>query len=403
MAVTKYVSAWHGGRDNYQVQKALHQADLLDKLIVEASPSLVNALKNLTNPGTNLRQEVIPDGYIYTSKLAFLSEVTSKIKFYTTGKVDYYQWLYGAMQLGKKAGELSTKNQSALLSELYSAHWSFQNTRNTNTYKVLYQGHPYSEYLVPLYKRSKYTGVKHYESYPLETEMEIGAPAKYRTALRQAAIDADKIVCPSTFVKHTLVTYGIDESKISVTPLGVDRNLFYIDGTKDAHIFNMLFVGQSVERKGLNRLINSWSKLKLKNSILTLVGRDINYNVQLSESCKIQSVGRLTDSNLRQAMSKSDMLVLPSIAEGFGLVLLQSLACGTPVMATDNTGLQDIISQGNVGKIIPFDEIDNLSDYLQWAYDNKDSLGSLTSLCTETADTFSWGSFRKNILNSLNH
>jgi starch synthase len=84
----------------------------------------------------------------------------------------------------------------------------------------------------------------------------------------------------------------------------------------------------------------------------------------------IELLGHLNWDQLRQRMSQCHALVLPSIEDGFGLVLAQALACGCPVIATDHTGAPDLLQNDEAGYIVPIRRSDLLADRLQQLADS---------------------------------
>jgi glycosyltransferase involved in cell wall biosynthesis len=72
-------------------------------------------------------------------------------------------------------------------------------------------------------------------------------------------------------------------------------------------------------------------------------------------------------------LSRSTALVLPSIEDGYGLVMLQAMACGCPVIASTNTGGLDCIEQGGNGFIVPVADPDAIADRLTWLAGNPDA------------------------------
>jgi glycosyltransferase involved in cell wall biosynthesis len=400
--MNNYVAGVHGGRDNYEPQICLYENNLLHSLVVEANPDLINSLKKINGTHNGItRSSRIPKNFIKTSGRAFSREIFGKLKKNFLKIDDYYGWLTTAKYIGLSSGYISKSIGGNLFMELYSAYWAFNTDDNKDSNKVLFQTHPFSPELRSIYKKYGYSGKKYCEIYPLSSEVELGSNDEFKLALDMAAQMATKIICTSKFTYNSLARNGIDESKIITVPYGVDSNLFYVDGKKSADEFNLLFVGQSSERKGLDRLIDSWIKLNLSNATLTLIGGDIKYNKQVNSTCCIKSLGRVSDSELRKQMSQSDALILPSIAEGFGLVILQSLACGTPVIATENSALPDIVASSGIGKIIPMESIINLPDYIIWAYNNKDGLNKSNNLCIEIAKKYSWNKFRDGLLKAF--
>lgn len=398
----KYVAGVHGGRDNYEPQVCLYENNLLDRLVVEANPDFVNSLKRFIGTDNGIiRSSRIPSGFIETSWNAFIREMYGKLKIRYFNIEDYYGWLKTAKHIGLHSGFLSRKNGSNLFMELYSAYWAFNVNNSKHVRKILFQTHPFAPELRSIYKKHNYSGKKYCEKYPLSSEVELGSSDEFKYGLDMAARMATKIICTSSFTYKSLVLNGVDESKIITVPYGVDSNCFYPDGKKSIDNFNLLFVGQSAERKGLDRLIDSWTKLNLRDSTLTLIGGDVNYNNTVSSTCSIRSLGRVSDSELRKQMSQADALILPSVAEGFGLVILQSLACGTPVIATENTALPDIVASPCTGRIIPMNCVNDLPDFIKWAFDNKAELNKCINSCVDVAKKYSWDDFRNGLLKAF--
>ncbi len=164
--------------------------------------------------------------------------------------------------------------------------------------------------------------------------------------------------------------YGANSEKMSIIPCGVNLELFrpvkkaYTRkqlGFDDEKI--VLYVGRFAALKGLDRLLKAMAYLQHERGLkLVIVGGDgdsapdsIEFQrlaSQLGINDKIQFVGRIEQDNLSQYYSAADLLVVPSYHESFGLVALESLACGTPVVATDVGAMDRIICEGKTGSIL---------------------------------------------------
>lgn len=187
---------------------------------------------------------------------------------------------------------------------------------------------------------------------------------------------ADCITVPSIFSERTFVDQGISAQKIKRIPYGVNLNNFYPLGEQDPNEFNVLFAGGMSLRKGIPYLLKAFQKLKHPNKKLVFAGAISPSLVALMRANKlwdenISLLGHLQQSQLREQMSKSHVLVLPSIEDGFGMVLAQAMACGCPVIATSNTGAEDIIDDGKNGFIVPIRNVSSLAEKLQLLADNK--------------------------------
>jgi glycosyltransferase involved in cell wall biosynthesis len=187
---------------------------------------------------------------------------------------------------------------------------------------------------------------------------------------------ADAIVVASQFSKRSFLEMGFDEKKVYRVPYGVDLSRFNKTGEPAEDRFDVLFAGVAAVRKGIRDLLVAFSNVNHVNKKLTFVG-SISPDVapviaEFAASQPIECVGHVAQSNLRDLMSNSHVLVLPSIEDGFGLVLGQAMACGCPVIGTTNTGAQDIVTDRVEGYIVPIRSPDALTDRLQTLADNPD-------------------------------
>jgi glycosyltransferase involved in cell wall biosynthesis len=179
---------------------------------------------------------------------------------------------------------------------------------------------------------------------------------------------ADVITVPSTFSKESFVSMGVPEGKLAVVPYGVDLSRFQRTTTPSRDSFNVLFVGSISVRKGLEYLIDAFSLLKNPSKRLTLVGSitaEMRSVIEKRAAPDIVATGSLPQDELKSIMSSSHALVLPSIEDGFGLVMNQAMACGCPVIASTNTGGPDLIEEGVSGFIVPIRDPQAIADRLQ--------------------------------------
>jgi glycosyltransferase involved in cell wall biosynthesis len=154
----------------------------------------------------------------------------------------------------------------------------------------------------------------------------------------------------------------------------VDLNTFFPCVQRSENRFNVLFVGSVTVRKGIGYLLDAFQKLQCKHKHLTMVG---GVSSGLDSTLKrvrgqdqISVLGHVQQHRLREIMSASDVMVLPSVEEGLALVQAQAMACGCPVIASHNTGAQDLFTDGSEGFIVPIRDVDAIADRLQKLADN---------------------------------
>jgi len=169
-----------------------------------------------------------------------------------------------------------------------------------------------------------------------------------------------KIICTSDFIRLNFLKDYIDKT-VTVTP-GVDRDIFRpkITGSEN----KILFVGSLKKKeryKGLEYLLSAVSIIKkdIKDIGLVVVGEGdhITYYKRLCENLgMVQNVlfkGRLSGKYLAEQYQGTDITVLPSLSEGFGMVLIEAMACKRPVIGSSIGGIPYIIEDNKNGLLVP--------------------------------------------------
>jgi starch synthase len=132
--------------------------------------------------------------------------------------------------------------------------------------------------------------------------------------------------------------------------------------------FNVLFAGAPGLRKGVPYLLQAFAKLQHPRKTLRIAGYvQENLKAALKRLPKenVEFLGPVGQSELIQLMSRSHVLVLPSIEEGLALVQAEAMACGCPVISSTNTGSENIYSDGVEGFIVPIRDADAIAERIQ--------------------------------------
>jgi glycosyltransferase involved in cell wall biosynthesis len=224
-----------------------------------------------------------------------------------------------------------------------------------------------------------------------------------RAVYRRAA----RLVVLSGAFKQSLVErYGVSPWKVEVVPPGVELERFVLGDRAqaraaldiDERAWVAVAVRRLVPRVGLDILLDAWAKAGtgLEDALLVIAG-DGPERSTLEERAnalglggRVRFLGRISDSQLVALYQAADVSVVPSVAlEGFGLVVLEALACGTPVVASDTGGLPEALAGLDPSLIIPAGDRAALAARLQAAYRSNRSLPSRQD-CRRYAETFSW-------------
>lgn len=174
---------------------------------------------------------------------------------------------------------------------------------------------------------------------------------------------ASKIIAVSSNTKKILIKhYAIQEKNISVIPNGVDISHFY--PMKVENIENsILYVGRLDKRKGIDFLIKTIPLIKEEiPDIKLFIGGKGKLRESLEEFVKLNNLndnveflGFISEDELTKWYNRAELVVIPSIFEGFGITAIEAMACGTPVIGTKVDGLVDVINNEIDGFLVEYD------------------------------------------------
>jgi glycosyltransferase involved in cell wall biosynthesis len=183
---------------------------------------------------------------------------------------------------------------------------------------------------------------------------------------------ADFHCAASTVVREQLITMGIAAERIWQVPYGADPRIFHSDGESPEGRFRIVFAGQAGLRKGVRTILealemgeNAHESVDFYGAVLGEAKADFARN---NVAARLNFHGPVRQEQLAEAFRKSSVLVLPSLEEGFGLVVPQALNCGLPVIVSDRVGAKDLIKHRENGSIIPVNDAQALRIELDyWA------------------------------------
>ncbi len=190
-----------------------------------------------------------------------------------------------------------------------------------------------------------------------------------RDTVREEAIyaQADAITVPSQAAARSFAAMGVPPAKVHVIPYGVRLESFRVTGDPPPGEFNVLFAGSASLRKGVPYLLQGFAAFRHPRKHLRIAGgvqADLRAVLDRLPQDQVEFLGPIPKAKLIEHMNRSHVLVLPSIEEGFGLVIPEAMACGCPVICSSNTGGGDMLTDGVDGFIIPIRDPAALTDRL---------------------------------------
>lgn len=208
---------------------------------------------------------------------------------------------------------------------------------------------------------------------------------------------ATRVLVASTFTKQTL-SEAPCSAKIDIVPYGAPPPLSN-EITIPAERLKVLFAGSLGQRKGLSYLLKAIELLK--NDVeLTLLGRKAASGcVPLDAAVrKHRWLPTLDHAGVLREMQSHDVLVLPSLFEGFGLVILEAMSQGTPAIVTDHTAGPDVIENGNDGFIVPIRSAPAIAEKLELLASDRERLMSMKAAAKAKAQSLGWETYRQRLV-----
>ncbi|MGI2336598.1 MAG: glycosyltransferase [Dehalogenimonas sp.] len=245
-------------------------------------------------------------------------------------------------------------------------------------------------------------------------ELGLGEPEPGLRLITEAEVAADcrHIMCGTASESSSVIRHHVCASgKISVVPCGVDPGLFRpLDKAAARRILNqpdvptVLYIGRLDKLKGIDRLIEAAALLKNKNSCLLVVGGDEHSRETLMRlrnqadilgvGDRVSFTGAAPQSQMPWYYAAADVVAVPSYSETFGMVALEAVSCGTPVVSADVGAARDIIKEGFSGSVTP----DNAPAALAAALDDwLDRPAVDRAALHRSVSAFSWDAVAKRV------
>jgi glycosyltransferase involved in cell wall biosynthesis len=236
---------------------------------------------------------------------------------------------------------------------------------------------------------------------------------------------ADLVLVACSFVEKTIREF-LPDKNIAIAPYGVDAGFWAPGGaqhgawsrehgaqrpeagdrsaedsllvTSDSRRatppLRFIYAGGCSIRKGIPVLLEAWEKAQLREAELTLVGSwqlAVDRLKQLPRG--VRFIGPVGPEKLRELYRQSHVFVFPSFFEGFGLVILEAMACGLPVIASDRSAGPDVLD-ASCGCVVTAGDVEQLIETFRWFGVNRDKLPAMKRAARAKAEGFTWEQYR---------
>ena len=394
MSSRKAVICFAGPRDRYQSALALQENDALEALVTEAYFSKFWAETGLAGKNFHRFAKVrhhadIPATKAVRSYGAFVRTLQARFD----RRKDSAHFAVADRLLSEKAGQVALARRAPLIAYSYYADAAFRLMAGSGLPRILFQVHPNGKFLRELFRQEIEKVPEARASLMEETEM---SPLFAHNDETFAMADA--VLCASSFTRRSLAAAG-SKAPAHVVGYGVDLDLFAArTAAPAAKPLTVGFVGALSQRKGARYLLGALAALPKGSAKLVLytrapVDRDL---LRGFEDVDFEIHAGLSNAALSADLKQCDLVALPSIAEGFGLVILEAMACGVPVLCTTSTGGADFVVHRQNGLLIEPGSTAAIEQELVWALAHRDELFQMGQAARHEAERHTWAAYRRN-------
>lgn len=214
---------------------------------------------------------------------------------------------------------------------------------------------------------------------------------------------ADKIICVSELARRSYLDAGVDGSRIVINQVGCEVMKFAAPATSLRNgVPKFVFVGMPVFRKGFDLLVSSFARLLAHYPVAELhVAGDSAMAGWVEAGTQVHTHGKLSHDQLSKLLAQMDCLVLPSRLESFGMVVVEALAAGAPVIVSDHAGASEVVKENENGWVVPGGDESALFARMMACCTDIDRVRSMNTACIRTATDYDWSHYSRRALDIL--
>lgn len=381
-----FVCAINGGRDGYNVPGALHEAGLLTRFVTDyyapaQAPSWLPARMR------QRRSELLPSEIVTATPSCFvLQNLCDRM-----GLPMHRIYPHTDRLIVRNALSVAKSTGSHLY--CYSSYLPLRSEIPRGIKVIDFEYHPLPGLTLELLREDAARYPEVGQSW--EWEQQHADLAKLSEGWRYS----DAVVCASQMTARSLEHAGCEAERITVIPYGFSAKHDAPTRSSEGPA-RFIFVGQGVQRKGLHHLLHAWRGVDPAEARLVLVCYAIDKGIAaLADQPGVELRGRQDRSELDALLRSSDIFIMPSLVEGFGLVYLEALAAGCHVVGTHNSGLPDLPLTDRARTLVPVGDIWELRQAIDrlivWRQRGELDPKAIAA----EAGKWSWSDFRHGIAN----
>ena len=217
---------------------------------------------------------------------------------------------------------------------------------------------------------------------------------------------ADHIHLLSTAARDSFLCRGVPSEKIVVNPCGVDLSAFCPRPKRD-DVFRVIQVGSVNLRKGVLTALAAFADFKAPDAQMWFVGGSLEGSgieevaVKFMSS-RVRFIGPVPQFELNNFYQQSSVFVLASLEDGFGMVVAQAMACGLPVIVTENVGARDLVQNNVNGFVVPVGAPEAISERLRYLHEQPERRREMGEMARRTVESgYGWHDYGDRLVASI--
>jgi len=204
------------------------------------------------------------------------------------------------------------------------------------------------------------------------------------------------IFANSAFTKRSWVAAGVEESKIHVLPLGAPAPAPGAAESRREGALRFIWAGTFGIRKGAHYLVDAWRRLEAgaRAELHVFGSQRLPDRMIAGLPPNLVIHGPVPQRELFEEYTRADLLVFPTLCDGFGLVVTEAMAHGVPVLTTTQAGAADFVTHGESGLIVSPADAADLTDKLAWCLSHPDELRAMRPAAIAAVANWQWPHYR---------
>ena len=213
-------------------------------------------------------------------------------------------------------------------------------------------------------------------------------PEKYFQRLDAEWARATRVIINSDWSRKALIEQGVPERKLIVIPVAYDRPSTAVTRKSPGKVITVLWLGQVILLKGIQYLMQAARELH-REPIRFIVAGPIGISNEAVRSApsNMSFIGSITRDGVPSLFHDSDLFVFPTLSDGFGVVQVEAMAHGLPVIATRNCG--EVVTDGLDGRVIPAGDSKSLAASIKELAGDRQRLSAMSAAAIEKSKQFS--------------